>query len=102
MYRLALTPEALSDPPLLDDAQRAVVGHPGGPLLVLAGPGTGKTTTLVESVVDRIARRGAAPGSVLVLTFSRRAAADLRTRGAGGLGRPVVTPAGPTFPPVLS
>ena len=70
MYRLALTPEALSDPPVLDDAQAAVVAHPGGPLLVLAGPGTGKTTTLVESVVDRIARRGATPDSVLVLTLS--------------------------------
>src|SRR4051794_17516605 len=97
MYRLALTPEALSDPPVLDDAQAAVVAHPGGPLLVLAGPGTGKTTTLVESVVDRIARRGATPGSVLVLTFSRRAAADLRTRIAARLGRTVVTPMAMTF-----
>ncbi|WP_091180966.1 ATP-dependent helicase [Microlunatus flavus] len=97
MYRLRLTPETLSDPPDLDEAQRAVVAHPGGPLLVLAGPGTGKTTTLVESVVDRIARRGASPDSVLVLTFSRRAAADLRTRIAGRLGRTVVTPAAMTF-----
>ncbi|MGI3780720.1 MAG: ATP-dependent helicase [Janthinobacterium lividum] len=97
MYRLAPTPEALGGPPVLDDAQAAVVAHPGGPLLVLAGPGTGKTTTLVESVVDRIARRGAEPGSVLVLTFSRRAAADLRTRIAGRLGRTVVTPAAMTF-----
>ncbi len=97
MYRLEFTPESLSEPPVLDDAQAAVVAHPGGPLLVLAGPGTGKTTTLVESVVDRIARRGAEPGSVLVLTFSRRAAADLRTRIAGRLGRTVVTPAAMTF-----
>ncbi|MBB3327608.1 ATP-dependent helicase [Microlunatus antarcticus] len=97
MYRLALTPEALSAAPDLDDAQAAVVAHAGGPLLVLAGPGTGKTTTLVESVVDRIDRRGAAPDSVLVLTFSRRAAADLRTRIAGRLGKTVVTPAAMTF-----
>ena len=61
-------------------AQQAVVDHSGGPLLVLAGPGTGKTTTLVESVVERIERRGVAPDRILVLTFSRRAAADLRAR----------------------
>jgi len=41
-------------PPRLDDAQRRVVEHAGGPLLVLAGPGTGKTTTLVEAAVARV------------------------------------------------
>ena len=40
--------------PALDADQSRVVAHPGGPLLVLAGPGTGKTTTLVEAVVDRV------------------------------------------------
>src|SRR3954454_16583467 len=97
MYRLTVTPERLLDAPALDEAQRAVVDHPGGPLLVLAGPGTGKTTTLVESVVDRIAGRGQTPDEILVLTFSRRAAADLRTRIAARLGRTVVTPMAMTF-----
>jgi superfamily I DNA/RNA helicase/RecB family exonuclease len=60
-------------------------------MLVLAGPGTGKTTTLVEAVVDRIARRGAAPESVLALTFSRKAAEQLRDRVAGRLGGTVHT-----------
>ncbi|WP_278256467.1 UvrD-helicase domain-containing protein [Nocardioides convexus] len=60
--------------PELDEQQRRVVDHPGGPLLVLAGPGTGKTTTLVEAVVERIERRGARPDQVLALTFSRKAA----------------------------
>nr|WP_202453346.1 ATP-dependent DNA helicase [Streptomyces sp. SID4913] len=73
------------EPPLLDAAQRAVVDHPGGPLLVLAGPGTGKTTTLVEAVAARIAR-GADPARVLVLTFSRKAAVELRDRMAARLG----------------
>ena len=41
----------------LDEQQQAVVDHDGGPLLVLAGPGTGKTTTLVEAIVDRIEDR---------------------------------------------
>ena len=80
MYRLTRGAEKLPTPPVLDPAQRAVVDHVGGPLLVLAGPGTGKTTTLVECVVDRIERRGATPDSILVLTFSRKAAADLRAR----------------------
>jgi superfamily I DNA/RNA helicase/RecB family exonuclease len=69
------------DPPLLDAAQRAVVDHEAGPLLVLAGPGTGKTTTLVESVAAQIAR-GGDPERILVLTFSRKAAVDLRDRMA--------------------
>ena len=47
---------------------------------MLAGPGTGKTTAIVETVVDRIIRRGLDPSRVLVLTFSRKAAAELRER----------------------
>lgn len=73
------------DPPLLDAAQQAVVDHPGGPLLVLAGPGTGKTTTLVEAVAARVAR-GGDPARILVLTFSRKAAVELRDRMAARLG----------------
>ncbi|MFF0781458.1 ATP-dependent helicase [Streptomyces sp. NPDC003720] len=84
-YRLVRNPPAAIDPPRLDAAQRAVVDHAAGPLLVLAGPGTGKTTTLVESVAARVAR-GADPERILVLTFSRRAAVDLRDRMAQRIG----------------
>ncbi|MFJ1971985.1 ATP-dependent helicase [Streptomyces sp. NPDC087903] len=80
-YRLVRTPPTLVTPPRLDAAQRTVVEHVSGPMLVLAGPGTGKTTTLVESVAARIAR-GADPARILVLTFSRRAAVELRDRMA--------------------
>ncbi|SBT95189.1 Superfamily I DNA or RNA helicase, partial [Streptomyces sp. DI166] len=80
-YRLVRTPPARVDPPLLDAAQRSVVEHETGPLLVLAGPGTGKTTTLVESVARRIAG-GTDPARILVLTFSRKAAVELRDRMA--------------------
>jgi superfamily I DNA/RNA helicase/RecB family exonuclease len=97
MYRLTRGAEKLPTPPVLDPSQRAVVEHAEGPLLVLAGPGTGKTTTLVECVVDRIERRGATPDGILVLTFSRKAAADLRTRIAARLGRTTVTPMAMTF-----
>nr|WP_202497425.1 ATP-dependent DNA helicase [Streptomyces sp. SID5469] len=84
-YRLVRTPLARVDPPRLDANQRAVVDHTSGPLLVLAGPGTGKTTTLVESVAARIAR-GGDPERVLVLTFSRKAAVELRDRMALRMG----------------
>ncbi|WP_435885858.1 ATP-dependent helicase [Streptomyces erythrochromogenes] len=73
------------DPPVLDAAQRAVVDHPGGPLLVLAGPGTGKTTTLVEAVAARV-EAGTDPSRILILTFSRKAAVELRDRAALRLG----------------
>ncbi|MFB7188205.1 ATP-dependent helicase [Streptomyces sp. NPDC056230] len=84
-YRLVRTPPGSVAPPLLDAAQRAVVEHAGGPLLVLAGPGTGKTTTLVEAVAARVAR-GGDPARLLVLTFSRKAAVELRDRMAARLG----------------
>ena len=73
--------------PRLDPTQQAVVDHPGGPLLVLAGPGTGKTTTIVEAVATRI-EAGLDPEQILVLTFSRKAAAELRTRITGRVARP--------------
>ncbi|MFC7388081.1 ATP-dependent helicase [Sphaerisporangium rhizosphaerae] len=84
-------------PPALDEHQRAVVRHQGGPLLVLAGPGTGKTTTIVESVVDRVERRGADPERVLVLTFSRKAAEELRERITARMRRTTRTPLALTF-----
>ncbi|WP_432146999.1 ATP-dependent helicase [Streptomyces sp. bgisy084] len=83
-YRLVRTPPERVAPPVLDAAQRAVVDHRHGPLLVLAGPGTGKTTTLVESVARRV-RAGADPERILVLTFSRKAAVELRDRLAARL-----------------
>ncbi|QBX57614.1 ATP-dependent helicase [Nocardioides seonyuensis] len=82
-----MQPDRSVEVPVLDEHQQSVVDHPGGPLLVLAGPGTGKTTTLVEAIVDRIEQRGADPSSVLALTFSRRAAQQLRDRVTARLGR---------------
>ncbi|WP_206504350.1 ATP-dependent helicase [Streptomyces chrestomyceticus] len=84
-YRLVRTRPGPADPPALDARQRAVVDHGGGPLLALAGPGTGKTTTLVEAVARRV-QEGADPERLLVLTFSRKAAVELRDRIAARLG----------------
>ncbi|HVY10701.1 MAG TPA: ATP-dependent DNA helicase [Mycobacteriales bacterium] len=95
-YRLVRPPVEPAAAPVLDASQQAVVDHDNGPLLVLAGPGTGKTTTLVEAVVERV-RQGASPDEVLVLTFSRKAAEELRTRIAARLGRTVVEPSASTF-----
>ncbi|MFJ9696563.1 ATP-dependent helicase [Kitasatospora sp. NPDC101183] len=95
-YRLVRSPLAQPDPPVLDEYQRAVVEHRGGPLLVLAGPGTGKTTTLVEAVARRI-EEGVDPEKVLVLTFSRKAAMELRDRMSGRLGASAAAPQATTF-----
>ncbi|ARE78918.1 DNA helicase UvrD [Streptomyces sp. Sge12] len=84
-YRLVRTGPERVDPPELDAAQQAVVDHTGGPLLVLAGPGTGKTTTLVEAVTARV-EAGTDPARILILTFSRKAAVELRDRAALRLG----------------
>lgn len=84
-YRLVRTGPEQVAPPVLDAAQRAVVDHTRGPLLVLAGPGTGKTTTLVEAAAARV-EAGTDPARILILTFSRKAAVELRDRAALRLG----------------
>src|SRR5205809_3855960 len=96
-YRLVRSPGRGGEAPTLDTAQRAVVDHGGGPLLVLAGPGTGKTTTIVETVADRITNRGIDPERVLVLTFSRKAAEELRERITARLHRTTRDPLALTF-----
>jgi superfamily I DNA/RNA helicase/RecB family exonuclease len=96
-YTLVRRHEPPGTAPQLDPHQQAVVDHRGGPLLVLAGPGTGKTTTLVEAVVDRIAYDRVPPGEILVLTFSRKAAAELRERITARLGKTTIGPTASTF-----
>ncbi len=96
VYRLVQSAPAVVTRPRLDPTQQAVVDHPGGPLLVLAGPGTGKTTTIVEAVAARI-DRGVDPEQILVLTFSRKAAAELRTRITGRVARTIREPLARTF-----
>lgn len=81
--------------PELDPDQRVVVDHASGPLLVLGGPGTGKTTALIEAVVARLNDPEAAPP--LVFTFSRRQALALREQITARLGRSIQTPRVWTF-----
>ena len=70
----------------LNEEQRAAVTHPGGPLLVLAGAGTGKTRTLVARTAW-LAAQGTPANRILLLTFTRRAASDMLAR-AGRAGMP--------------
>ena len=63
----------------LNPQQRAAATHGDGPLLIVAGAGTGKTNTLVHRVAWLIAR-GADPARILLLTFTRRSAAEMLRR----------------------
>jgi len=68
----------------LNDEQQAVVDFDGGPLRVIAGAGTGKTTALTARVAALV-ERGTRPDRVLLLTFTRRAARQMMSRAQGRL-----------------
>ena len=63
-----------------NEAQREAISHREGPILVLAGPGSGKTTVLTERVRSLIEESQVAPGSILVITFTRSAAREMQQR----------------------
>jgi DNA helicase-2/ATP-dependent DNA helicase PcrA len=63
----------------LTEAQRQAVEHGDGPLVVIAGAGSGKTRTVVARA-QRLLERGVAPERLCLLTFSRRAAAEMSAR----------------------
>ncbi len=75
----------------LDPRQRAAATA-AGPLLIIAGPGSGKTRTLTYRIAHQITDRGVPAGNFLAITFTRRAAQEVKDRLAGlGPGQPTVT-----------
>jgi ATP-dependent DNA helicase UvrD/PcrA len=64
----------------LDPAQRAAVTAPPGPLLIIAGPGSGKTRTLTHRIAHLVATGAVPAEAVLAITFTRRAAGEMRDR----------------------
>jgi superfamily I DNA/RNA helicase/RecB family exonuclease len=80
----------------LDARQAAVVTHRGSPLVVQGGPGTGKTTVLVEAALSRI-NAGQNPDSILLITFGRERASELRDAIALRTSKTMFEPLARTF-----
>ena len=80
----------------LNTEQRAAASHGDGPLLIIAGAGTGKTRTLVYRVAHLI-ERGVPPERILLLTFTRRAAHEMLSRAERLVGSASARVQGGTF-----
>ncbi|MEK7315232.1 MAG: UvrD-helicase domain-containing protein, partial [Candidatus Eisenbacteria bacterium] len=81
MNDTTLAPDnAPSTPVVLDDEQRAAVEHGDGPLLIVAGAGTGKTTVIARRIAHLIESKRARPSEILALAFNDKAAAEMQER----------------------
>jgi uncharacterized protein (TIGR00375 family) len=81
----------------LNNEQRQAVEYPGGPLLIIAGPGTGKTRTLTQRIAYLIMEKGVSAQHVLAVTFTNKAAQEMRERLNALIGKQSVLPLVATF-----
>ena len=77
---MTIAPAILEHYPDLNDAQREIVAHVDGPLLVIAGPGSGKTYSIVLRALNLLLLEKAAPKEIVLCTFTEKAAFEMRDR----------------------
>jgi DNA helicase-2/ATP-dependent DNA helicase PcrA len=80
---MPLTPAILREYPAMNDDQRAVVSYGDGPLLVIAGPGSGKTYSLVLRALNLLLLEKTTPRELVICTYTEKAAFELRDRISG-------------------